>query len=273
MHESESTLSHLQALFQKIRAAVMTGNSGEWGHLGRNAKGDSVKWFDLAADRAACDYLENHFPYPVRLLSEEGVPRQFGRGEPVFTMVLDPVDGSDNFARCIPLSGTAIALIPAGLPVNVETVQFALVGNLFSGTLWLAERGKGASFAGQSIQSRSVCLEDTLLSFDTNHAVVDPRLAALLSQAHGARSFCAAAVILAMVADGTLGAHLDLTGNLTPENFLASSLVITEAGGMITDPSGKPLPNIEALTEGYLVVAAATPDLHATLIEGLKFTG
>jgi len=109
-----------------------------------------------------------------------------------------------------------------------------------------------------------------LLSFDTNRAVLEPTLADLAAQAHGVRSFCAAAVVLAMVADGTLGAHLDLTGNLTPENFVASALIITEAGGLITDSDGKPLPDIESLTVGYRLLAATTPELHDILVRNLQ---
>ena len=55
--------SHLQNLFQSIRQAVTFGNPEEWGQLGRNAKGDSVKWFDVAADQAACTYLAEKFPF------------------------------------------------------------------------------------------------------------------------------------------------------------------------------------------------------------------
>ena len=274
MKPTPTIQSHLQNLFQSIRQAVTTGNPEEWGQPGRNAKGDSVKWFDLAADQAACTYLAKRFPYPVRLLSEEGPPREFGRGETEFTMILDPVDGSDNFARRISPSGTAIALIPAGLPVSIGTVQFGLVGNLFSGRSWLAERGKGSFFDGQPLKApANLRLEDMLLSFDTNRVTIDPGLAYLAGQAHGVRSFSAAAVVLAMVADGTVGAHLDLTGNLTPENFLASSLIISEAGGLVTDCQGQPLPDIGSLTEGYRLVAATTPELHTILVKKLSVKG
>jgi fructose-1,6-bisphosphatase/inositol monophosphatase family enzyme len=68
-------------------------------------------------------------------------------------------------------------------------------------------------------------------------------------------------------------AHLDLRDNLTPENFLAPALIITEVGGLVTDPSGQPLPMIQALTERYSVVAAATPELHALLRQQLQVEG
>ena len=73
-----------------------------------------------------------------------------------------------------------------------------------------------------------------------------------------------------MVATGSLDAHLDLRGRLTPENILAPSLILTEAGGMVTDPEGKPIPEIQDLTERYSIIAAGTPELQAALVQRLK---
>jgi myo-inositol-1(or 4)-monophosphatase len=271
MPVSDPILAHLKSMFDQVRQAVLHGNPAEWGRPGHNAKGDAVKWFDLAADRAVCAYLAKHFPAPVLLLSEEGEPRHFGAGEAEYILVLDPVDGSENFARNIPLSGMAAALIPAHLPVNVQSVQYALVGNLFSGHVWLARRGGGAFYNDAPLSPpRYTAIEQALISFDSNKTVIDPRLAAISVRAHGLRSLSAAAVVLAMVADGTLGAHLDLSGKLTPENFLASALLVTEAGGVITDDTGRPLPDIPALTNCYRVIAAATPELHVALVEAVQ---
>ena len=56
-----------EALYREVVQAVTKGSADQWGELGRNAKGDQVKWFDLAADRAVCAYLEQHFPYPRQI--------------------------------------------------------------------------------------------------------------------------------------------------------------------------------------------------------------
>lgn len=270
MPTPQMILPHLQNLFEEIRRAVINPPARHNKQLGRNAKGDAVKWFDLAADQAVVNYLEKRFPVAVRLLSEEGAPRQLGIGTPAFTVVLDPVDGSENFARDIHPSGTAIALIPADMPLNVDSVQYGFVGNLYTGDTWLAQRGAGAFYNGQAIQPAKLSrISDVLLSVDSNQSVLPPALAELLSKALGMRSLAAAAVALSMVAGGRLGAHLDLTGNLTPENFLAPALVITESGGVVSGPDGKPLPDIQSLTEGYHLVTAATPELHAALIKAL----
>ena len=270
--ESDSAiLNHLQALFEAVSQAVNTGSAADWGETGYNAKGDKVKWFDLAADRAVRQYLEREFPYPVRLLSEEGEPHDFGSGQPQFTLVLDPVDGSVNFSQGLQPAGMAVALFPAHLELTVETVQFALVGDLFTGQTWTAVRGGGAFSRGRPLSvSATTRLEEALLGADLDHGLVDRLQAGIFSAARGVRAFGAATRSLVMVAHGAIDAHLDLRDLLTPENFLAPALLIAEAGGCITGPAGKPLPPVRSLTDTYSIVAAATPELHQALLRGLS---
>lgn len=270
MPQSDSMLTHLEALYQAVVQAVTAGSAAEWGQLGQNAKGDQVKWFDLAADRAVCAYLERHFPSPVKLLSEEGEPRTFGYGEPEWTMILDPVDGSDNFSRGLAPVAMAIALIPAGAPVAVGTVELALVGDLYQRRVWQAVRGQGAWLDGQPLRPSSVTqLEQAIINCDISHAPIHPALVKVLAQARSVRSFGAATQVLVNVVDGSLEAHLDLRHHLTPENFLAPALIISEAGGVITSADGAALPPIQSLTDCYSIIAAANPELHALLLQHL----
>jgi myo-inositol-1(or 4)-monophosphatase len=271
MTQSDLLLSHLEALYRAVVEAVTNGNAAEWGALGQNAKGDQVKWFDLAADRAVCTYLEYHFPCPVELLSEEGEPRRFGRGEPEWTIILDPVDGSDNFSRGLVPAGMAVALIPASQPVAVETVELALVGDLYRRQVWQAVRGRGAWRDGQPLRPSQVTqLEQAIINGDISGVAIQPALAEVLAKARSIRSFGATTLVLASVADGSLEAHVDVRGQLTPENYLAPGLIIQEAGGLMTDPNGAALPPIQSLTESYSVIAAANPELHAVLRQCLS---
>ncbi len=271
MQDSRPILADLEALFLAVSQAVRRQDGHFVGETTRNPKGDRVREFDLAADRAACAYLSQRLPHPVLLLSEEGEPRRFGSGEPEFVMVLDPVDGSDNLARGIPLAGTAVALIPSGEPIATGAVRYALVGDLFTGDRWVAERGQGAFRNGVRIHSsRAMKLEGATVSCELNHFAVEARLAGMLSRARAVRTLGCATRALSMVADGGLDAHLDVRGRLTPENFLAPSLIVGEAGGLLTDPEGKAIPAIRSLTERYSIVAAATPELHEALMSELK---
>jgi myo-inositol-1(or 4)-monophosphatase len=264
-------LVHLETLFQEVCRSVSSPDGKEPKIVGVNAKGDCVRWFDLAAEEQVSSYFKERFPAPVQLLSEEGAPRRFGDGQPEFIVVVDPVDGSDNFARKISPNGLAVALIPASCSIGVASVQFALVGDFCTERTWVAARGRGASRDGSPIRTRHITrLEDSLISCELNHFGPGPPLSSVLSEARGVRAFGCASRALSMVADGSVDAHLDPRGRLTPENFLAPSLILTEAGGVISDAEGKALPAIQTLTERYSIVAAATPDLHAALVCRLK---
>ena len=189
MDTSVSLLTHLESIFRDIQHAVIAADIGSTGEIAHNAKGDVVKWFDLAADEAVCCYLKEHFPCPVLLLSEEGAPRQFGTGQPEFTVVLDPVDGSDNFARRMGPVGMAVALIPYSCPISVESVQYALVGDLVTGQVCIAERGNGAFCNGKQIRTGTCnVLASAMISCVMNHFAVREPLANVRYRARGVRT-------------------------------------------------------------------------------------
>jgi fructose-1,6-bisphosphatase/inositol monophosphatase family enzyme len=268
---SISILTHLESVFRNVQRAVAAGDVGSTGETARNAKGDSVKWFDLAADEAASAYLKEHFPCPVVLLSEECSPREFGPGQPEFTVVLDPVDGSDNFARGMAPVGMAVALIPHSCPISVESVQYALVGNLVTGQIFTAEQGNGALCNGKQIRT-GLCnvLTSAMISCELNHFAVRAPLANVLSRARGVRTLGCATQAITLVASGSIDTHLDLRDRLTPENFLAPSLILTEAGGTMSGPQGEPIPEITDLTQHFSIIASGSPELHSVLVQQLK---
>ncbi|MDM8530310.1 inositol monophosphatase family protein [Anaerolineales bacterium HSG25] len=272
MYQTKEIINHLDNMFQIIRRATNKSTPEDW-HTGQtNAKGDQVKWFDLAADEVVCTYLDQKFPYAVNLWSEEGdEPRQFGRGKPEFTMVLDPVDGSENFARGLAPAGTAFALFPASEPVSVETVQHAFIGNLFTGDSYWAAKGEGAFFNDTPLRPMvSSELENVFLSCDTNRYLIPDHVNRFMTQFRGVRSLGAATIALTMVATGSCAVHLDSRDNLTPENFLAPALLINEVGGVILTMSGEPISAINTLTECFSLLAATTPELHALALETLQ---
>ena len=109
-----------------------------------------------------------------------------------------------------------------------------------------------------------------MISCEMNHFVVRAPLADVLSRAAGVRAMGCATRGITLVADGSIDAHLDLRDRLTPENFLAPSLILTEAGGTISGPEGKPIPEITSLTQRSSIIASGSPELHTVLVQQLK---
>src|SRR5205085_5176104 len=88
---------------------------------------------------------------------------------PTHRIVIDPVDGSTNVARGIMTAAVSLAVLPIDAPICPEQVQWALVGELFSGTVYQAQRGGGAFCNGRRCQvSETKRLDECLagLNFD-----------------------------------------------------------------------------------------------------------
>jgi fructose-1,6-bisphosphatase/inositol monophosphatase family enzyme len=62
---------------------------------------------------------------------------------------------------------------------------------------------------------------------------------------------------------------VDVRDTLSPENYMAAYLIVTEAGGIVSDRFGKPLQPIRSMTQGQSIVAASTRPLHTAILEAL----
>src|SRR5215469_7230091 len=72
---------------------------------------------------------------------------------PSYRIIIDPIDGSDNVSKGIMTAGVALAVLPIDTAVIPEQVQWALVGELFSGTVYAAQRDGGAFRNGLRCQA------------------------------------------------------------------------------------------------------------------------
>lgn len=253
-----------------VRAALATHQDVDGMELDANPKGDQTQQFDLAAERCVEKYLRHHAP-PSVLLSEESGELKLSEAPPEWCFILDPVDGSDNYARGLNLSGVCLAVLPAGAPLAVGNIEWALVGELERATPLLARRG-GNAFRGDArvLTSAVERIEDAFVSVELNHFAPPPALGALLARARGVRSLGCASRALALVATGALDAHVDIRNRLTAESFFAAALAVEEAGGCVVNSNGQPLPSARDLTQRFSLVAAATRRLADDIIEALR---
>lgn len=235
-----------------------------------NPKGDRQQAFDLAADATVRRILEEEFDSGI-ILSEESDEHHFGRAKPVYRFVIDPVDGSDNWSRRLPLSSVAIAVLPADAPIALDRVIAALTGDLEGENAAVCVRGTGAYRGTNRIRAASTRrIKDAFVSCELNHFAPTSQLGALFASARAVRSYGCASRAIALVADGSLDAHIDVRGRLTPESFLAAATVLQEAGGCVLDARGNTLPAFTDLCQRTTIVAAATEELAREIIETLN---
>ncbi len=181
-----------------------------------------------------------------------------------FTWVVDPIDGTRNLVVGFPCVATSIGILDQGLPVAAVVVEHNL------GEVYTAIRNQGATLDGQPI---NVCdftaNKDYLVGAPSTK---DPRTGAVLKEWIETkhlilRNLGSSAYHLAQVAAGRLSASFAKRCKIW--DIAAGQLLITEAGGLITSPTGKALIpfDLDMDTEDDVPFLAATPDLHEPLLK------
>ncbi len=247
-------------------AGTVANTSGEV-----NPKGDVRTPFDMVADNLIRRELETLCSSGVVLSEERAEETPFGHRPARYRFVVDPVDGSDNHSRGLPLAAVSVAVLEGEGPLGVQEVVYALVGGLDGEEPLLATRHEGAWQGTARLQtSRVRQIEDAFVSCELNHWAPDERLADLLRRCRGVRTYGCASRAIALVASGALDAHVDVRNRLTPESFLAASRLLTEAGGYVCRPDGNPLGPFSTIRERTGLIAAAGEDLALAIVAGLS---
>ena len=269
VEELPALLRQLQLDSQKFLDQLRAGRDS-MDSVGVNAKGDDQKPFDIAADRWLERSLAEHFESGIVESEEQAGVFEFGHDGRGFRFIVDPVDGSDNFARGLPLSAISVAVLPRRAALSAEQVLCAFVGDTSGPGAAIAARGSGAHSDGHRLHtSKTLRLRDAFVSCELNHWAPGTTLARLLAACSGVRAYGCASRALGLVAAGGLDAHVDVRSRLTPESFLAASLLVTEAGGHICRLDGRPLGPFESLQERTTLVAASTQGLAEEIIHAI----
>lgn len=218
---------------------------------GRN---DFVSDADRNAERAVIDTILKHYPDHEILAEESG-----SQGDSDHVWVIDPLDGTTNFLHGFPVFCVSVALTIKG------RVEHAAIYDPLRDELFTATRGDGAQLNGRKIRaSRETRLDRALLGtgfpFRDSNKSLDPYLNMFrraIESSAGVRRPGAAALDLAYVAAGRFDGFWE-TG-LAPWDIAAGSLMIREAGGIISGLDG---------SENYMDtghVLAGTPKIYGAL--------
>ena len=198
------------------------------------AKGrsDFVTEVDRAAEQAIVEVLLKAYPDHAVLAEESGAS-----GESEYTWIIDPLDGTTNYAHGVPVFAVSIALEDA------EGVSVGVVYDPSQGELFTAERGGGAFVNGRPLRVSSVAtLDESLLTTGFPYNVRETpannfREYTLFSlRTQGVRRMGSAVIYLAYVAAGRLEGYWEL--RLGPWDAAAGSLMVQEAGGRVTSVTG-----------------------------------
>ncbi len=220
---------------------VLSAAFGRPKHIEYKGTANLVTKTDRAAEKKIINLIRRNFPEHV-ILSEESFPAHLyhtDRSIPV-KWVVDPLDGTTNFAHNLPLACVTIGIEMYG------KLTLGGVWNPFSGEMFWAEKGRGAFLNGKRIHvSKTNLLSTSLLvtgfPYDRNkYADQYLKVAGeFMRRTHGIRRLGSSALDLCFVASGRFDGYWET--KLHPWDQAAGVLIVEEAGGRTSDFSGNPI--------------------------------
>jgi len=202
--------------------------------ISEKARNDLVSAADLASEKTILRAVAELFP-SHRVLAEESGFSSDDDSAP--TWIVDPLDGTTNFIHGIPQFAVSIGVAVEG------TVQFGVIFDPCRDDVFTAARGLGARWNGAPCHvSRRAGLEGSLIATGfpfKAHRLLDPYLAIfkdVFLRCKAIRRPGAAALDLAYTACGLFDGFFEF--QLSAWDVAAGSVLVEEAGGVITDMDG-----------------------------------
>ncbi len=213
----------------------LAGTEAAGKYICMGADGTPTKGIDIAAEDAIVEVLKAD-GRSMRIISEELGELLIGKS-PEFALVLDPLDGTYNASAGIPFYNVSIAVATPDL----SDISFGYVRNLVIDEEYCAEAGKGAYLNGKPVRvSRNTDLKKSCISVYGYRQNTEKALN-LHKNVQRVRLLGSVALELCYVASGRLDAFVDVRQALRLTDVAAGQLIITEAGGLVTDGHGNPL--------------------------------
>ena len=225
----------LDVAIEAAKAAGEVLRDGFGGERTLRYKGevDIVTEMDERAERVISEVLKGAFPNYSILAEEGGMLMREGDSR----WIVDPLDGTTNYAHGLPIFAVSIALERAG------EVSCGVVYDPMRQQLYAAERGAGATLNGQPIEVsdtdeliRAVIVTGFPYDRDEVPAAVE-LFGRFAMMTQSIRRLGSAALDLCFVAAGRLDAYYER--GIWPWDIAAGSLILQEAGGRITDYQGE----------------------------------
>ncbi len=220
---------------------------------------DIVTEADKESERCLIGQIQRDFPDHTIVSEESGQVNGSSR----HTWYTDPLDGTTNFAHGVPIYSVSIGYAVDGI-MTLGVVYDPMQDECFS-----AELGQGAWLNGKRIHvSPETDLNKSLLvtgfpyDIRTNHHNNLDHYAWFSTHAMAVRRFGSAALDLCYVAAGRLEGYWELV--VQAWDVAAGSLIVREAGGMVTDLDGQP----DFFKPPYRLIAANS-DIHRQILAGL----
>jgi len=205
---------------------------------------DLVTEADLASEKLIIERIRSHYPRHAILAEESGASEELNAGKSEWKWIIDPLDGTTNYAHGYPCFCVSIGLERAGI------VEVGVIYDPNRDELFAAERGQGATLNGRRMRVSDVSdLNQAMLCTGFPYNVRErPNFARdfanFTMEAQAVRRDGSAAIDLAYLACGRFDGFWE--DGLNAWDVAAGLLLIEEAGGQISDFKGRPIDIYEA---------------------------
>lgn len=232
---------------------ILKDNFREETHKEFKSRGNIVTDIDLKAEKSVISLLQQEYPNH-NILTEESDPI---RGNSNYTWILDPLDGTNNYAFGIPFFSTVIALTKG------EDVQLGIVYDPIHDELFSAQKGKGTFLNNDRVYvTQKTSVKESLIGLDLGY--VDDKgkimldfIGSIWPKMYAFRLMGSAALGMAYAACGRLDLYFHIL--LYPWELACGQLLVTEAGGTVSNWNAEPV-GIEDNS-----VIASNKSVHADL--------
>jgi myo-inositol-1(or 4)-monophosphatase len=219
----------------RVGGQILMQHFGKSFRVSHKGEVDLVTEVDRAAETAIVAVLRRTFPNHDILAEEE----DHGRRSSQFRWIIDPLDGTTNYAHGFPWFAVSIALEVDG------KITHGVVYNPYNNELFFAEKDKGTFLNNTPVRVSDVPrLSDALLAtgfpYDRKTSPCNnyDHFVHFQQQARACRRAGSASLDLACVAAGRFDGYWEM--KLKPWDVAAGNLLVEEAGGRMSDFGGQP---------------------------------
>ena len=218
-----------------------------------------VTEIDKKSEKEILDFINKKYPSHAILTEETGEIKK----ESEYLWVVDPLDGTTNFAHGLPIFSVSIGVM------RRNEIIAGVVYDVMQDIFYLAEKGSGAFSNHQKLNvsnNDKLGLGVLVTGFPYNVAEnpdkAFERFESLTKKARAVRRLGSAAIDFCYVAKGVFDGFWEVY--LHPWDICAGKLIVEEAGGIVTDFYGN---NIDIFSKRIL---SSNKKIHQQLIDGLK---
>jgi myo-inositol-1(or 4)-monophosphatase len=255
---NQKQIQQIEKTIRRAGASLMENFKKPMAWQNKSIEGDVVTKADLEAEKIIISDLEKIFPKHNIITEEHGEIKKIKSD---YLWLIDPLDGSRNFLRGIPIFGSSIALI------HKNKVIFGMVFLPHQNELFFAKKERGAYLNERKIHvSEKQKLEEMIIGLTFLRHRFEPKkylpiLNRISNYTDWTLEFSAVVPMLCYTACGRLDAMI--SAGVWPWDHAACGLIFQEAGGKVTNLQGEKWNWQEPVQN----IVAANPKLHSQIME------